>query len=280
MFNTERLGAFWGSLTAASIGVSDLFGRRVVEASTALNAAAVMQFFALLTSLASIGLIDSVFVSSEFGIGALSGLGIGVGLSCYYQGLHTSSATVVAPLVGTLSAVIPFAYAVVRGSDTPPLAIAAAGLAFVGLAIISAGGTETRRVRSGLKWGTISGLGYGFGLSIVIDVSDQAGSWPAVSQRMAAFAMLTAVAGRTASGLTLPTGQPRNAVIGGVFAGLSTVFYLLGIEADAPPAVVTASMFPAASVAIGYLYYRDPVSRLQILGIAIVLAGVSGVVLA
>ena len=186
----------------------------------------------------------------------------------------------VAPVVGTLSAVIPFGFALFRGADASVVAILCAGVAFAGLAIISAGGRSAERVRAGLTWGLISGLGYGVGLSIVIDVSEEAGSWPAVSQRMASFALLALVALRVKVPLTPPTGQLRNTIIGGGFAGFSTVFYLLGIEADAPPAVVTASMFPAASVAIGYLYYRDPVSRPQLLGIAIVLAGVAGVVLA
>ena len=90
---------------------------------------------------------------------------------------------------------------------------------------------------------------------------------------------LALVAMRVGHALRPPDGQRSNLVVAGAFAGLSTVVYLLGIEADAPTAVVTASMFPAASVAIGYLSYRDPVSRLQLVGLAIVLLGVAGVVL-
>jgi len=54
--------------------------------------------------------------------------------------------------------------------------------------------------------------------------------------------------------------------------------YLLGVQADAATAVITFSMFPAFSVVIGRIFFRDPVSRLQTAGIATVLAGVAGVV--
>jgi len=37
-------------------------------------------------------------------------------------------------------------------------------------------------------------------------------------------------------------------------------------------------MFPAVSVVVGRVAFRDSVSRLQVIGIAVVLAGVSAVV--
>ena len=40
----------------------------------------------------------------------------------------------------------------------------------------------------------------------------------------------------------------------------------------------TASMFPAFSVAIGWLFFHDHVGRVQIVGIGLVLFGVAGVV--
>ena len=56
------------------------------------------------------------------------------------------------------------------------------------------------------------------------------------------------------------------------------MFYLLGVQADATPAVVTASMFPAVTVVVGRFVYHDMVTRRQLLGIVVVLAGVSAVV--
>ena len=67
-------------------------------------------------------------------------------------------------------------------------------------------------------------------------------------------------------------------MLGGVFTGLCTVLYLFGLRADPTAAVITASMFPAASVAIGRMVFHDAVSRLQAIGLVVVLAGVVGVV--
>ena len=68
------------------------------------------------------------------------------------------------------------------------------------------------------------------------------------------------------------------AALGGALAGASTALYLAGIRADATAVVITASMFPAASVTIGRVVFQDAVSRRQALGIMIVLAGIVGIV--
>ena len=67
-------------------------------------------------------------------------------------------------------------------------------------------------------------------------------------------------------------------IIAGAFAALSTIWYLLGVQADTTPAVVTASMFPAVTVVIGRFVFGDEVGRRQLAGLVVVLAGVTAVV--
>ena len=74
-----------------------------------------------------------------------------------------------------------------------------------------------------------------------------------------------------------PVGVRLAGVASGVFAATSTVFYLLGVQADATPAVVTASMFPAVTVVVGRFVYHDDVVARQVGGIGLVVLGVIGV---
>ncbi|MDH3193751.1 MAG: DMT family transporter [Acidimicrobiia bacterium] len=274
------MGALFGGLSALFIGFSDLFGRRVMGASSATTAAVTMQFVAIFSSFASMLVVASAFGWRDIIIGALSGLGMGTGLAMYYGGIARSSSTVVAPLVGVMSAVIPYGYTLITGARPSATAIAGAIVAFGGLVLITAGKAKGRAafVRTGLMWGFASGLGYGFGLSVIIEASSDSGAWPAVSQRLIAFLLMVVVARGISAPVIAPAGVRVSAVTAGILAGLTTIFYLIGVQADAPPAVVTASMFPAASVAIGKIFYGDPVTRLQALGIGIVLLGVAGVV--
>lgn len=272
------MGALFGSLGALSIGISDLFARRVVRASTAITAAVAISVVAIGTSVLSVVLFGSTLRTGDLLIGLLSGLGLGTGLASYYAGMTRSSSTVVTPIVAALSAIIPFVYAVAAGSEASSFAFVGAAVAVVGLIVITVGGGGVHHVRAGLLWGTLSGIAYGLGFAVVIEASDGAGAWPAVGQRVAASFLTVTLAARQGSPVVPPAGARRTAVIGGSFAGMSTVLYLIGVRHDATAAVITTSMFPAASVAIGRTFFGDPVSRLQAFGVAVVLTGVVAVV--
>ncbi len=276
----STVGIIYGALTSLSIGLSDLFGRRVVNAKGPVVTGAAMQFVAIITSLVAVALVPSSFIVGDAIIGLASGVGIGIGLWGYFSGLERSSSAVVAPLVATMSAVIPYGYAVARGASPALLAVFGATVALTGLIVITLGGGRTESMAAGLKWGLVSGSGYGFGLSIVIETTEASGAWPSVGQRIAAFALMIALASRMRLDPRPPPGLRLAAVVAGVMAGLSTIFFLFGVQADATSAVVTASLFPAVSVVVGRLVYGDDVAQRQIVGIAIVLIGVIGVSIA
>lgn len=271
------MGALFGALTALSIGLSDLFGRHVVNRRGAIVASVVVQAVGVVASFALVFAISSELVAADLAIGFASGLGLGIGLWGYLSGLSVSSSAVVSPIVATMSAVIPFGYALARGASASGWSIVGAVVAISGLVLISASGGRASNVAEGVRWSIISGLGYGFGLSVIIDASDDGGAWPAVTQRLGALALVTAMAFVKKGGLPL-LGVRVTGVLAGVFAALSTVCYLLGLAADETPAVVTASMFPAVTVLIGRFVYHDPVTRPQIVGLVVVLLGVSAVV--
>lgn len=274
------MGALFGALAALCIGVSDLFGRRAVAARGAVATAMAMQAVATVASAATLLVISSRFDLGDVVIGAVSGIGLGVGLACYFGGLARSTSTVVSPIVATLSAVVPLTYAVVRGASVSVWSVAGATIAIGGLLLITIGGGRVAHVATGVRWAIASGLGYGVGLSIVIEASETSGAWPAVAQRAAAGGLMLVVTLRSTGGLPTLGGIRIVVLVAGTFAALSTVFYLLGVQADTTPAVVTASMFPAVTVAVGRAFYGDTVSRSQLLGLVVVLIGVSAVVAA
>ena len=271
------MGALFGSLTALSIGLSDLFGRHVVNRRGPVIASVVVQAVSIVASAITLAFVSSELIGIDLLIGLVSGLGLGIGLWGYLSGLGVSSSAVVSPIVATMSAVFPYAYAIVRGADATGWSLVGALVALVGLILVSFGGGPIANIAAGVRWSVISGFGYGFGLSIIMEASESSGAWPAVTQRVAALGLMVMVASRTGTGFAL-LGVRAAGIAAGVFAAASTIFYLLGVQADATPAVVTASMFPAVTVMVGRLAYRDSVSGMQLIGIVVALAGIAGVV--
>ncbi len=272
------MGALFGALSSLSVGVSEMFGRRGAKVTGVLAVCVVSQGVAAVAAFAMLLWLPSQPTWPDLGRGAVSGAGFGIGMVAYLGGLMRSSATVIAPLVATMTVVIPFGAAVAGGAEMTGLAALGVGVALVGLLFITAGGRVGSRTLAGLLWGVTSGFGYGVGLAALIGTSSAGGSWPAVVQRLVAC-LLTVVAALVVHSPVVPRGAVRwTALWSGVFGGLASVLYLLGIQADVLPAAVTGAMFPAISVAIGRLVFGDSVRSVQLLGLGLVLAGVAGVV--
>lgn len=275
----SSVGAVFGLMGALSIGVSDLFTRRVVQATSVLVASVMLSLFAIVTSVAAVMVFGSTMHSADFGLGLLSGLGLGVGLATYYLAINHTSATVASPIVAALSAIIPYGYALVRGASPTVYALVGAAVALGGVVLITVGsGGTVERLRAGVIWAAVSGVVYGLGFAVVLGASRGAGALPAVGQRVSAMAVLLAAAAHRRSPLLAPAGTRLAGAVGGAAAGLATVFYLAGARHDPTGAIITTSMFPAASVGVGRMFFGDPLSRRQMLGLVVVLVGTVAVV--
>ncbi len=278
------MGALLGAVSAICIGIADVLGRRVAETNNAISLSGLLQIVAAATAAIAVVVVPSTWIGGDVALGLASGLGLGVGLAAYFHALGGSTSTVVAPLVGTLVAVLPFAYTVGTGSSVPPVAIGGAVLALGGLAVLSSrsnGATTTAtQIRHGLLWGSVSGLGYGSGLTFVIETAAVSGAWPSFAQRLSAAVFTFVLAARL--GLPLfPSATRRSfglAIVSGTVSGVASLSYLFGVQIDAQPTVVMASTFPAASVIGGRLVLGDEVSARQGVGVLATLAGVALIV--
>lgn len=274
---TPPMALALGLLAALSIGLSDLFGRRITAASTALTAAATMQIFAALTVVVFAVLDRSPFAAGAFGFGVLSGIGMGGGLGLYYTGLLRSTSTIVSPLVATLSALIPFGYTALRGTKVTGIAVGGVLLAVVGLVVITSGAISPERMRTGVIWGVCAGMAYGSAGIAFIEASDDDGWWPGLGQRAMAFVLLAGAAIVAKAPVIAPAGQRLNAAAAGSLTGITSVAYLAALSISHTIGVVTLATFPAFSVVVGRVFFNDAVQRSQVIGICLVIGGVAAV---
>ena len=272
------MGAVFGASAALFIGMAELFGRRVVAQASVVTASAVLSLFGTVVTVVAALFIGGSWVTSDMVFGVVSGLGMAAGLGFYFVGLDHSSSTVVAPTSATVTAVLPYLYALLRGEDASGLAIVGAAIAFAGLTAIATGTLEMGKLRQGLLWGGLSGVGYGSSLAMFVEVSEASGAWAAVAQRAASLAVFVVVAIVVGAKILPPSGTRRDAVASGSFGGMTSVLLVFGLRADAPAAIVTSSMFPLVSVVVGFFVFHDEVRRRQVVGVALALLGIGLVV--
>lgn len=272
------MGAFLGLLTSFSITGSEMFGRRVSNELGPSVAAAGASVFAAIVGVVVALVIPGALIGRDLLLGAASGVGFGFGMVTYFQGVRVASSAVIAPTVGALSTVVPFGYTAVVDAVPSSLAIGGAIAAVMGLVLITAGGAPASNVRVGLRWGVVAGVAYGLGSVFIIETTSAAGAWPAVSQRAVAFTIVLGLALSRRRRLWPPATLRLPMVGTGVLAACASLCLLAGLQADPAAASVTASLFPATSVAGGRLLYGDSVATAQTAGLLVVLAGVIAVV--
>ena len=134
------MGALFGALSSLSVGMSEMFGRRGAKATGVLAVSVVSQGVAAMTAFTMLLWLPSRPDWEDLVRGAISGVGFGIGMVAYLGGLMRSSATMIAPMVATMTVVLPFGVAVVGGAETTGLALLGVGVALVGLLFITAGG--------------------------------------------------------------------------------------------------------------------------------------------
>jgi drug/metabolite transporter (DMT)-like permease len=113
-----------------------------------------------------------------------------------------------------------------------------------------------------------------------VDVTDDAGVWPVASQRGMAFITIIVWAMLRKRPLLPPVRFAPQSTAAGLFGGLSTALLLAGFTFNAAATSVTASLFPATSVAAGRLFFGDAVNRAQVIGLVIVIVGTITIVIA
>jgi drug/metabolite transporter (DMT)-like permease len=274
------VGALFGLMAALTITSGDFFSRRVTNEIGPIVTASATSLVATMTALVFAIATDGSLLAGDMLLGALSGIGFGVGISTYLHGVFISSSAVVAPVNASLATLIPFTYASITGGAPPIVGILGAGAAVLGLIFVTVGGAEASNVRGGFPVAAVSGLGYGIGTVFMINLDEASGNWPLVSQRGVAVLVVVAYALARRRPLLPPKRFAPNVIAGGTFAGLSSILLLAGLALNAPAASVTVSLFPAAAVVSGRLFFGDSVSRFQVMGLLIVVAGTVGIVLA
>src|SRR3990170_4309918 len=121
----------------------------------------------------------------------------------------------------------------------------------------------------------MAGLGFGFFLVFIGQVSDAAVLWPLVAARAASLTLMIVVATLNRRP-RLPDVQalPLIALAGAMDAGGNAFFALAAQAGRLDVAAVLASLYPATTVWLAWLILKEHLTRSQALGVVATLAAI------
>ena len=275
------MAVFLGLAVAASYGAADFFGGLASKRSAAWAVVLGAQYVGFV-GIGLLLLIDGTprAPAGDLLIGAIASC-IGVlGVGLLYFGLARGPMGVVAPITAVGSAIVPVAWALVRGERPGVAALVGVAVALVAVVLIShASGDENGRLRPArttLIAAVGAGLAFGVFFVVLSHAGEDSGFWPIFSGRLASTTILLLVLTALARPLVPRGAPPVMILLAGVFDVAANALFLLATREGLLSLVsVLASLYPATTVVLARAVLDERLQRHQLVGLAAALGGVA-----
>ena len=207
--------------------------------------------------------------------GALAGIFGYIGLACLYEGLSTGRMGVVSP-ISSLSTVIPLAYALITGDVLSTITLVGVVIALIG--VFCASGPE---LSNGLPVKPLllalgAAAGFGMSLTFMSIGSQESALLTMVSMRGATFFVTISLALKfRTTGKFSKKDLPILIFIGAadflanLLLGVATTKGLVSV------AMVFGSLYPIATALLAFKFLNERLHKVQYVGIALAVTGVS-----
>jgi drug/metabolite transporter (DMT)-like permease len=213
-----------------------------------------------------------------FSAGAIGGLGLIV----FYGGLAAGPMSVVAPVSGLVSTVLPVAVAIGEGERPGPAVYAGALLCLVAIVLASAAPAASdtrsrpRRLGRAIAYGTASGVAFGLFFLLIRNAGQSGEVWPVAAGRIGELAVVLAAAAVLRPGLRgVRGGIPLAAVSAGVIDVVANLCYVAATRTgEFGLAVVLASLYPGVTVLLARVVLGERLRWIQRAGLALAAVGI------
>ena len=267
-------------LSSAMWGTADFFAGRLSKKHNPFAVLGFSQVYGLLVGILIV-VVSGSYKGKVLGFdgylipGALAGLFGYIGLACLYEGLSTGRMGVVSP-ISSLSTVIPLAYALITGDVLSAITLLGVVIAIIG--VFCASGPE---LSQGLPIKPLllalgAAAGFGLALTFIAIGSQSSALLTMVSMRATTFFVTISLAIKFKT-----TGNfDKKAIPVLFFIGAADFIanLLLGIATTkglVSVAMVFGSLYPIATAVLAYKFLQERLQRVQYVGIALAVAGVS-----
>jgi drug/metabolite transporter (DMT)-like permease len=268
-----------GVLVAMSFGTADFLGGRASRSAPTVTVLMVAQCTALVGAIVVAIVVSADVRGHDLGFGAAAGALNVVGLGFLFRGLATGRMGVVAPVTAVVAAVVPIVWGVVSG-ERPSV------VTWVGLVLaVGAGGIVAREpdtaddpaLSNAVVLAVCGGIALGTSFVLFAETHDDSGMWPVFTARLAAIAVvgLGIVVLTVRRPVAWPSRAVRTLALGaGALDVAATTLLLVAVREGLTVVVAPlVSLAPVFTVIWAWLVLREPVTRLQSIGLVVALAG-------
>ena len=271
-----------GLAAAVLYGGGDFLGGMATRRAHVLTVLMLVETAAVILSVAVAWLTGGPAVLPGLTWGFSAGVIGGLGLIIFYVGLAAGPMSVVAPVAGLVSTVLPVAVALAEGERPGPAVYAGALLCLVAIVLASAApeasDTKSRphRLARALAYGTASGVAFGLFFLLIRNAGQSGEVWPVAAGRIGELAIVLAAAAVLRPGLRgVSGGIPLAAVSAGVIDVVANLCYVAATRTGSfGLAVVLSSLYPGVTVLLARVVLGERLRAIQRLGLGLAVIGI------
>lgn len=271
-------GVLWGLATAAAWGTADFTGGLASRRVAPLAVTAGSQLIGLVALVIGVLLVaPPVPALDSLVLGAVAGLGGGLGLAFLYEGLARGSMGIVSALSGAGAAVIPLLATLLFGTQIAPVAL-------VGVALIVAAGLAAADIsrdaasRSALLLAFGAAIGFSSWYLIIDLAVVEGGIWALVASRTGSVVLIAGLVAATKARSSVPSLAsvlPLVALAGILDVAANVFFVVARGEISVALAATLSGLYPLATMLLARFALGE---RLPRLGLVSVLLAVTGTI--
>jgi len=270
MIPAESMSIICGLTSALSWGAGDFAGGLASRRGSALT----VVFFSQLiggTLLLILALLFSRSMppAAHLLSGGLAGVFGVLGLIFLYKGLARGRMGLVAPLSAVVTALIPLSFSILVEGFPGMLRIIGFAIAMAAVWLLASPGGHLKIERRELQLSLFAGLGFGLFFILMDHASSQAILWPLVAARGAAIGALLALLVARRQLRQPPPSQLTVIALAGILdTSGNAAFAMAAHVGRLDIAAILASLYPASTVMLAWLVFREQLGRQQWIGVA------------
>ncbi len=272
-----------GLAAALLYGSGDFLGGLATRRAHVLAVLTVANTVAVIVALAAAAISPGSASLAGLAWGISAGLTGGLGLIIFYIGLATGPMSVVAPVSGLVSTVLPVAVALAEGERPGVGVYAGALLCLVAVVLASSASDTSARPgqpsrRRAVAYGVISGAMFGLFFLLIRNAGQSGAFWPVAAGRFGELAIVL-IAGAVLRRGLLPRGMSARPLLAAASAGVidavANICYVAATRTGMfGLAVVLASLYPGVTVLLARMVLGERLRWVQRIGLVLAAIGI------
>ena len=290
---------FLGLAAAVLYGGGDFLGGLASRRAHVLTVLTLVETAGVSVAVATAAISGGPAALPGLAWGFSAGLIGGLGLIVFYAGLAAGPMSVVAPVSGLVSTVLPVGVAIAEGERPGPAVYAGALLCLVAIILASSAGEAgdparggdprqtgparpRRRLGRAIAYGTSSGVAFGLFFLLIRNAGQSGEVWPVAAGRVGELATVLAAAAVLRPGLLRPAslrgaggGIALAAASAGAIDVVANLCYVAATRTGAfGLAVVLSSLYPGVTVLLARVVLGERLRWIQRAGLGLAAIGI------